>query len=95
MWLAINEDQQQDLEENEYYYHEIIGLKVLTTDNRELGTIKDIMSLGSNDVWVVKRNKPKLPDALLPYIEDVVKEVHVDEGYVLVELMEGLIEDED
>lgn len=94
MWLAIDKSQQQELDNHEFYYHEIMGLKVLTTDNEELGTIKDILSLGSNDVWVVKRNKPKLPDALIPYIEDIVKEVNVEEGFVLIELMEGLIDDE-
>lgn len=94
MWLAIDEDQQQDLDDHEYYYHEIIGLKVRTTEDQEIGTIKDILGLGSNDVWIVKRNKPKTADALIPYIKDVVKEVNVEEGYVLIELMEGLIDDE-
>ncbi|HBY88891.1 MAG: ribosome maturation factor RimM [Ruoffia tabacinasalis] len=94
MWLAINQDQQQELDEHEFYFHEIIGLKVITIEKEELGVIKDILSLGSNDVWVIKRNKSKLPDALIPYIGDVVKEVNVDEGYVVIELMEGLIDDE-
>ena len=94
MWLAIDQDQQQELDDHEFYFHEIIGLKVITTEKEELGVIKDILSLGSNDVWVIKRNKPKLSDALIPYIEDVVKEVNVDEGFVVIELMEGLIDDE-
>lgn len=95
MWLAIDEEQQQNLDDHEYYYHEIIGLTVRTTEGKELGKIKDILGLGSNDVWVVQRQKAKTKDALIPYIEDVVKEVNVDEGYVLIELMEGLIDDED
>lgn len=94
MWLAIDKKQQQDLDDHEYYYHEIIGLKVRTTEGNEIGTIKDILGLGSNDVWVIKRNKPKTADALIPYIKDVVKEVNVEDGYVLIELMEGLIDDE-
>ena len=60
-----------------------------------MGTIKEILSLGSNDVWVVKRREAKKKDALIPYIEDVVKEVDLTKGEVLVELMEGLIDDED
>lgn len=95
MWLAIDENQQQNLDDHEYYYHEIIGLEVRTTEGDVLGKIKDILGLGSNDVWVVQRNKAKAKDALIPYIKDVVKEVNVEEGYVIIELMEGLIDDED
>ncbi|XJS09715.1 ribosome maturation factor RimM [Aerococcaceae bacterium WGS1372] len=92
MWLAVREDQQQSLEEHEFYYHEIIGLTVKTTEGKEIGMIKDILDLGSNDVWVIQRHKAK--DALIPYIEDVVKEVNIEEGLVIIELMEGLIDDE-
>lgn len=92
MWLAINEEQQQNLDDHEFYYHEIIGLTVRTTEGKEIGKIKEILDLGSNDVWVIQRHKAK--DALIPYIEEVVKEVNVEEGYVLIELMEGLIDDE-
>lgn len=92
-WLAIAEDDQEELPEDEYYYHQIIGLDVYTDAGKLLGKIKDILSLGSNDVWVVDRPEPKLKDALIPYIEDVVKEINLDENRVTVELMEGLIDD--
>lgn len=95
MWLAITSDQQHELEEDEFYHHEIIGLTVHTTQGKELGTIKEILQLGSNDVWIVKRTQNNKKDALIPYIEDVVKEVDLVKGVVLIELMEGLIDDED
>lgn len=94
LWLAIDETQQQSLPEDEFYHHQIIGLKVITTDGNALGTIKEILSLGSNDVWVIKRSQPKLKDALIPYIDDVVKKVDLDAGVITIELMEGLIDDE-
>ncbi|HJF17353.1 MAG TPA: PRC-barrel domain-containing protein, partial [Globicatella sulfidifaciens] len=59
----------------------------------ELGTVKEILSLGSNDVWVVKRHEPKKRDVLLPFINDVVKEVDLANGIATIELMEGLIDD--
>lgn len=93
--LGIREDQQKALEEDAFYYHEIMGLKVETTQGDYLGTIKDILELGSNDVWVVKRPEPGKKDALIPYISDVVKSVDLDQALVQVELMEGLIDDED
>ncbi|MDT2768047.1 ribosome maturation factor RimM [Globicatella sulfidifaciens] len=92
-WLAIEKDQQQALPEDEFYHHQIIGLKIITTDGDELGTVKEILSLGSNDVWVVKRHEPKKRDVLLPFINDVVKEVDLANGIATIELMEGLIDD--
>lgn len=86
--LVVTEDEQQPLEEGQYYYHQIIGLTVKTQEGRELGTIKEILSPGANDVWVVKRNGQS--DLLLPVIDDVVKKVDLANGEVIVELMEGL-----
>ena len=79
--------------ENEYYYHEIIGLKVIDENEKELGKIKEILSPGANDVWVIQR--PKKKDALIPYIDSVVQEVDLENGLVRVTLLEGLIDDED
>jgi 16S rRNA processing protein RimM len=78
-----------DLEEGEYYYHEIIGCRVVTDDGEELGTISEILSPGANDVWVVDR--PKGKQLLLPVIDEVLLDVDVQEKRVTVRLMEGLI----
>lgn len=86
--LMVSEDDQQDLEDGKYYHHQIIGLGVQTLDGEKLGTIKEILSPGANDVWVVKR--PKKSDLLLPVIDDVIKKVDLDNQTVFVELMEGL-----
>ncbi|WP_156289043.1 ribosome maturation factor RimM [Oceanobacillus salinisoli] len=88
--LKISEDQLSKLEENEYYYHEIIGCDVFTTDDRRLGEVKEILSPGANDVWVVKQ--PKGKDILIPYIEEVVKDVHIDDRKIVIEPMEGLLD---
>ena len=65
--LKVQEDQLQDLEEGEYYFHEIVGCTVRTTAGEELGTVKEILSPGANDVWVVKGERGK--EYLIPYIE--------------------------
>ncbi|KRM68040.1 ribosome maturation factor rimM [Apilactobacillus ozensis DSM 23829 = JCM 17196] len=86
--ISDNELSNDDLKPGEYYYHQIIGLDVYDIDKNHLGTIKDIMSLGPNDVWVVGRDNKK--DLLLPKIDQVIKEVDLDNEKVIVELMEGL-----
>lgn len=89
--LKISEKQMGELDEHEYYYHEIIGLTVVDEDDKEIGKITEILSPGANDVWVVKRKGQK--DALIPYIESVVKDIELTEGIVHVEIPEGLLDD--
>ncbi|GEN55758.1 ribosome maturation factor RimM [Halolactibacillus alkaliphilus] len=91
--LKITADYQTPLDEHEYYYHEILGCNVETTTGKKLGEIKEILSPGANDVWVVKQAGQK--DLLIPYIEDVVKVVDVEQKRVTIEPMEGLLPDED
>ncbi|BCA86125.1 ribosome maturation factor RimM [Enterococcus saigonensis] len=91
--LKVDKEDVVQLDEDEYYYHQIIGLNVLDENEQEIGKIKEILSPGANDVWVVQRKGKK--DALIPYITSVVKRVDLANGVVNVELPEGLIDDED
>ncbi|EOT43766.1 ribosome maturation factor RimM [Enterococcus dispar] len=90
--LKVAKDNLAALGEDEYYYHQIIGLTVLDENKHEIGKIKEILSPGANDVWVVQRKGKK--DALIPYIASVVKAIDLTAGVVEVELPEGLIDDE-
>ncbi|MEG2254881.1 MAG: ribosome maturation factor RimM [Vagococcus sp.] len=90
--LKISKDSVGELEENAFYYHEIIGLEVFDEEGEQLGTIKEILSPGANDVWVIGQNKKGEKDILIPYIESVVKQVDVANNRVDVEIPEGLID---
>lgn len=85
--LKVAEENLSDLEDGEFYYHEIIGLEVYENDVL-LGTIKEILQPGANDVWVVKRKGKR--DLLLPYIPPVVLGIDIEQGRVDVEIPEGL-----
>lgn len=77
------------LAEAEYYWHEVIGLEVHTADGRALGRIDDILRTGSNDVYVVCAGRREI---LIPAIDDVVKEIDVARGRMVIEPMPGLLE---
>lgn len=87
--LLVDAANLSELDDEEFYFYEIIGCKVKTTDGVLLGEIIDILQTGANDVWVVKRQGEK--DALIPYIEDVVKVVDIEKKTVTIKLLEGLI----
>lgn len=76
------------LEEGEFHFDEIIGLKVVTDEGAVVGEVSDIFQTGANDVWVVKGDK----EYMIPYIEDVVTEVNLETGEVIISPMEGLLE---
>ncbi|VTS13856.1 ribosome maturation factor RimM [Streptococcus pseudoporcinus] len=89
--LKVSENHLSDLAEDEFYYHEIIGLDVYE-GNQLIGQVKEILQPGANDVWVVKRKGKK--DLLLPYIPPVILNVDLEHHRVEVDIMEGL-DDED
>jgi 16S rRNA processing protein RimM len=75
------------LESGRYYLHDIIGLRVEDAAGETLGKVADVLSTGANDVYVVRGDRGEL---LLPAIDDVVKEVDLTGGRLVVEILEGL-----
>ncbi len=76
------------LPKGKLYLYQLIGLRVTTTDGQALGEIAEVLDTGANDVYVVKDGAREI---LIPAIEDVVKEIDLERGEVVVQLMEGLI----
>ncbi|MCR9038113.1 ribosome maturation factor RimM [Bacillus sp. L381] len=91
MIIKVPEEDLGELEEDEFYFHEIIGCKVVSEDGELIGTVKEILTPGANDVWVVARKGKK--DALIPYIASVVKDININEKKIKIHVMEGLIDE--
>ncbi len=78
------------LEEGEFHFSEIIGLAVFTDDGKALGHVTDIFQTGANDVWAVRDDNNK--EYMIPYIEDVVTEIDLENEKIIITPMEGLLE---
>ncbi|KFF57006.1 MULTISPECIES: ribosome maturation factor RimM [Bacillus] len=89
--IKVPEEDLGELNEGEFYFHEIIGCEVFTEEGELIGKVKEILTPGANDVWVIERKGKK--DALIPYIESVVKHIDVSEKKIEIDLMEGLIDE--
>ncbi|MFC4320205.1 ribosome maturation factor RimM [Litchfieldia salsa] len=87
--IKVPEEQLTELDEGEFYFHQIIGCTVITESGEEIGKITEVLTPGANDVWVVKGKNGK--EILIPYIEDIVKEINIDEKRIRIEVMEGLL----
>jgi len=87
--FRIAEEDLGELEEGVYYHHEIIGCVVSTVDGAEIGTITEILVTGANDVWTVVPEKGKAQ--YIPFIDDVVKDIDIENKKIVIDPMEGLL----
>ncbi|HPO38683.1 MAG TPA: ribosome maturation factor RimM [Kiritimatiellia bacterium] len=77
------------LEDDEFYWYEVIGMEVVTDTGDSLGKVESVIPTGANDVLQVRRGRREY---LLPNIPDVVREIDRDAGRILVHLLPGLID---
>lgn len=78
----------ENLGEDTFYIEDLIGLEVYDEASNFIGTLTEVLSPGANDVYVVKTEKDEI---LLPAIKDVVLDVDIKAGKMVVHIMEGLI----
>ena len=78
------------LQKDEYFIADLIGLKVQDEDGTELGTVKDVIETGANDVYEVEMADGK--SLLLPAIKQCILNVDVENGTMQVHVLEGLLD---
>ncbi|EEG51837.1 16S rRNA processing protein RimM [[Clostridium] asparagiforme DSM 15981] len=88
--LLIRREQAVELEEDEYFIADLIGLAVVTDAGEALGTVKDVMETGANDVYIVEMKDGR--ELLLPAIGDCILDVNLDEGRMTVHVLDGLMD---
>ena len=70
-----------------HYIYELIGLRALDQDGREIGVLSDILLGAVNDVYVITTEKGEI---LVPNVPNFIRERNVEEGFIRVELIEGM-----
>ena len=89
--LFVTRENAVELEEDEYYIGDLIGMEVYTDDSEErFGVLKDVMETGANDVYCVKT--PEGKELLLPAIHDCILDVDLDKEEMLVHVLPGLLD---
>ena len=87
-YIVVDREIFGELPKGVYYIADLLGLDVYTEDGTLLGKVDDIFSTGSNDVYVVKDELGK--QKLLPGIDEVIKQIDLESGKIIVNLIEGL-----
>ena len=91
--IYINRDD-ITLDEGVNFVQDLIGLEVKDAENGTVyGKITDVLRTGANDVYEITDSNNK--KYLAPVIDEVVAEINVDGGFVLIRPMKGIFDDED
>ncbi|QIL50670.1 ribosome maturation factor RimM [Weissella coleopterorum] len=91
--IFVDETKVPQLDQNEYFYHDIVGLSIINNENQDvIGTVKEILELPANDVWVIQRKQGS--DLLLPFTSQVVQEIDLNNRVAKVNLLEEWVADE-
>jgi len=84
--IAIRPDQLPAAGEDEYYWSDLRGLKVITIQGVELGRVVNLMETGANDVLVVREAGEQGRERLIPFIRhQVIQEVDLENGQLTVD----------
>ncbi len=89
-FVYARESDLPELEEDEVYLHDLIGLAVVTEAGEQVGTVSDVLDMPGHITYVVER--PGQSDALIPGVPEFVIEVDLDAGRVVIRPIEGLLE---
>ncbi len=77
------------LGEDEYFIADMLGMEVVTEDGEPFGTLKDVITTGANDVYVV--DSKSHGEVLIPAIRQCILDVDVQTGRMTVHLLDGLV----
>lgn len=90
MFLEIPREKAVKLPKDTYFIGDLIGCTVKEENGNMIGTLTDVQSTGANDIYeITDQNKKSI---WIPAIADVVKEVNVEAGQIIVSLLPGLRE---
>jgi 16S rRNA processing protein RimM len=88
--LLIHREQAVRLGPDENFIVDLIGLKVVTDEEKEFGTVTDVLQTGANDVYVIQT--PEGKEYLFPAIKQCILDVDLDAQVMTVHIMEGLLD---
>ncbi len=87
--LVVPVQEARELEEGEFWDHELEGCTVRTVDGDDVGTVAEVLHAPANDVLVVDRPEG---EALVPLVQAIVREVDVAAGAIVIDPIPGLLD---
>ena len=89
--VLIDPQQLPELEEEEYYFFQLEGLPVYSIEGASLGVVQQVLESPANDLLVVLYQEKEV---LVPVVESIVTEINIKEGYIRIQPIPGLFDDD-
>ena len=81
--MRVDKTNAAPLSEGEFYTFDIIGLNVFDLNEKQLGTITNVLKTGSNDVFVMKSENDR--EILIPALKRVVKKIDIENKIMIID----------
>ncbi len=90
VWIPASE--LTPLHEDQFYLHDVVGLRVQHVNGQSLGVVTDVVSTGASELFVIR--DPQGKEVLLPVVKSFVKQIDLAQGVVLVDPIPGLFDED-
>lgn len=88
--IMVTREHAVPLEEGEYFFCDVIGASVSEEDGTPVGTVKDVLETGANNVFVIEMEDGR--EVLFPSIPDCIKKIDVENKQIVAHIMPGLLD---
>jgi len=90
VWIRATE--LTPLQEDQFYLHDVVGLRVRHVNGQPLGVVTDVVSTGASELFVIR--DPQGKEVLLPVVKSFVKQIDLAQGVILVDPIPGLFDED-
>ncbi|WP_288175262.1 ribosome maturation factor RimM [Sporofaciens musculi] len=87
--LLVERSDAAPLDEDEYFITDMIGMQVVTDQGEDFGVLKDVLTTGANDVYMI--DHPSAGEVLVPAIKECILEVDIPGRRMKLHVMDGLL----
>ncbi|MEO2068973.1 MAG: ribosome maturation factor RimM [Desulfurobacteriaceae bacterium] len=86
--IWIDKSKQVELEEDEFYFSDLVDCEVITEDGKKVGIVKEILEQPASHILEVEKEDKNT--VLIPFIKEFVKDVDIKNKKIVVSLIEGM-----
>jgi 16S rRNA processing protein RimM len=88
-YLFVPKEEAVKLQNGSYFVDDVIGCEVVTEEQVNVGVVKDLLSLPSNDLWVVQKEEKEI---LIPAVKAIIRKVDIENKRITIHALDGLFD---
>lgn len=87
--IYVDKESLEELGEDDFYFDDLIGLTAITNKDEKIGEVVDILEVPQGAILVIKKDDKE--EALVPFVDEFISDVDLEEGYIIITPIEGLL----